>query len=67
MIVANLFLLYLLPNLFCGVFFLNVAKVVVDDFHLALGGGMPGLDDLHSLSNVIVERKDFLELANKGR
>lgn len=63
-VITDVFLLNFLPDLFCGVFFLHGSEVIVDGADLSLGGGVPGLDDLHGLCYIAVEGQDFLELSD---
>lgn len=64
-IIADLLFLDLLPYLFCGFFFMDRLKVVIDDLSVSFCDCVPRLDDLHSLSNAVIERKNFFKLSNQ--
>jgi hypothetical protein len=64
MVITDALFFDLCTNSTCGVFFLNAAEIVVDSLDLSLSGGMPALDDLHGLCDVVVEGQNFLKLPN---
>lgn len=65
MIISNAFLLDFLSNFASGVLLLSCTEIIIDDPHFPFSRGMPILDNLHSLCDIVIEREDFFKLANK--